>query len=52
MNEGKDKLNFSNNESLRSILLLAIITIKNIRFTDKLNRFQSSWNALSVISEV
>jgi len=42
MNEGKDKLNFSNNESLSSILLLAVITNKNVRFMDKLNRYQSS----------
>lgn len=49
MNDGKDRLNFSNVESFNS-KLLAIIINMNVRFIDISNRYQSSWNALSVIS--
>lgn len=41
MNEGKDRLNFSNAASFSSKLLAIIINI-NVRFIDILKRYQSS----------
>lgn len=49
INEGRERLKFSNVASLHSKLFTIIIKI-NIRFIDGLDKCQSSWNASSVIS--